>query len=201
MKILAFSDLHRAAPAARRLVEMSQDADLVIAAGDFTNHRIDLPGALDLIAGITAPILMVPGNNESEDELRAAAPSNATVLHGEANTFEGLNIFGLGYAVPVTPFKDWSCDLDEQTAANMLTACETADILISHSPPKGHVDVTSTGLSLGSTAVLEAIERIAPPLVLCGHIHDCWGQSSQVGPSKVVNLGPTGTWFDIEPSA
>jgi len=201
MKILAFSDLHRAALAARQLVTMSQDADLVIAAGDFTNHRKDLPGALDLISGITAPIIMVPGNNESEAELRAAAPRNATVLHGEATTFEGLTIFGLGYAVPVTPFKDWSCDIDEATAAKMLATCEATDILISHSPPKGYLDVTSTGMSLGSTAVIEAIERIAPPLVLCGHIHDCWGQSAMIGPSKVVNLGPTGTWFDIAPSA
>ena len=118
-----------------------------------------------------------------------------------ADTVSVIDFWCRGYAGPVAPCKEGSCDLDAQPAANMLTACETADILISHSPPKGHVDVTSTGLSLGSTAVLEAIERIAPPLVLCGHIHDCWGQSSQVGPSKVVNLGPTGTWFDIEPSA
>ncbi len=201
MRILAFSDLHRAAPAARRLVEMSQEADLVIAAGDFTNHRQDLGGALELIAGITAPIVMVPGNNESEAELRAAAPANATVLHGQETTIGGLKIFGLGYAVPVTPFKDWSCDLDETTAAAMLAACQSADILISHSPPKGIADVTSTGQSLGSTAVLEAIERIAPQLTVCGHIHDSWGQSAQVGETRIVNLGPAGAWFDLEPSA
>lgn len=201
MRILAFSDLHRAAAAARRLVEMSQDADLVIAAGDFTNHRQDLPGALDLIAGITTPIIMVPGNNESEAELRAAAPANATVLHGEATEVGGLRIFGLGYAVPVTPFKDWSCDLDETTAAAMLAKCEDADILISHSPPKGVVDVAGNGQSLGSTAVLEAIERIAPSLTVCGHIHDSWGQSAMVGSTQVVNLGPAGTWFDFAPSA
>ena len=35
----------------------------------------------------------------------------------------------------------------------------------------------------------------------CPNIHDCWGQSAMIGPSKVVNLGPTGTWFDIAPSA
>ncbi|MFY0618401.1 metallophosphoesterase family protein [Shimia sp.] len=200
MKILAFSDLHRAASAARRLVAASQEADLVIAAGDFTNHRQDLEGALGLIADIAAPIVMVPGNNESEAELRAAAPTNATVLHGEAYEFEGLRLFGLGYAVPVTPFKDWSCDLDEPTAAAMLAACGDTDILISHSPPKGVVDVTSAGVSLGSTAVLEAIQRIAPPLVVCGHIHDCWRKEAMVGNSRVVNLGPVGMWFDIDPS-
>ncbi|MDA5558303.1 metallophosphoesterase family protein [Shimia sp. MMG029] len=199
MKILAFSDLHRARVHAARLVEASKDADLVIAAGDFTNHRQDLAGALALISDISTPMVMVPGNNESEAELRAAAPANAVVLHGEAYEFEGLKLFGLGYAVPVTPFKDWSCDLDEAEAAAMLANCNAADILISHSPPKGVVDVASNGLSLGSTAVLDTIKRIAPPLVVCGHIHDCWGQSAMVGDSRVMNLGPTGTWLDVTP--
>ena len=198
MRILAFSDLHRGRVQAERLVAASRDADLVIAAGDFTNHRKDLEGALALISEISAPMVMVPGNNESEAELRAAAPANATVLHGEAAEINGLRVFGLGYAVPVTPFKDWSCDLEEDVAAKMLAQCGAVDVLISHSPPKGVVDVTSTGLSLGSTAVLETIKRVQPPLVVCGHIHDSWGQSAMVGQSRVVNLGPTGTWFDID---
>lgn len=201
MKILAFSDLHRAGVHAARLTEASKEADLVIAAGDFTNHRQDLEGALALISGITAPMVMVPGNNESEAELRAAAPENAVVLHGEAYEFEGLKLFGLGYAVPVTPFTDWSCDLQEAEAAAMLSACVQADILISHSPPKGVLDVASSGQSLGSTAVRETIERVAPPLVVCGHIHDCWGQTAMIGESRVMNLGPVGTWIDIAPNA
>nr|WP_247738703.1 metallophosphoesterase [Shimia sp. R9_2] len=199
VRILAFSDLHRSRVQADRLVEASQEADLVIAAGDFTNHRQDLEGALALIKGISVPMVMVPGNNESEAELRAAAPANAIVLHGEAYECEGLKLFGLGYAVPVTPFTDWSCDLDEATAAGMLAKCEAADILISHSPPKGVVDVASNGMSLGSTAVLDTIKRIAPPLVVCGHIHDCWGKSAMVGDTRVMNLGPTGTWLDVTP--
>ncbi|TCK99329.1 Icc-related predicted phosphoesterase [Shimia isoporae] len=199
MKVLAFSDLHRAAPAARRLVEMSRNADLVIAAGDFTNHRLDLEGAMALLDGLKGPVVMVPGNNESEDELRGAAPENAVVLHGETTEVAGLKLFGIGYAIPVTPFKDWSCDLTEAQGAELLSGCEDVDVLITHSPPKGVVDKTSQGVSLGSTAVLQAIERIQPPLVVCGHIHDCWGRSAMVGESHVANLGPAGTWFEVEP--
>ena len=199
MRVLAFSDLHRAAPAARRLVEMSQEADLVIAAGDFTNHRQDLAGAMALLEGLKAPVVMVPGNNESEDELCAAAPDGAVVLHGQSAEVAGLRLFGIGYAIPVTPFKDWSCDLTEAQGADLLSGCGEVDVLITHSPPKGVVDVTSQGVSLGSTAVLDTIKRVKPPLVVCAHIHDSWGQSAKVGGSHVVNLGPTGTWFDIEP--
>ncbi len=109
----------------------------------------------------------------------------------------GLRLFGLGYGVPVTPFGAWSCDLSEKDAAAMLATCEAADILITHSPPKGVADRTSGGHSVGSVAVRDAIERIGPQLALCGHIHDSWGQEGLIGRTRVVNLGPRGTWFEI----
>ncbi|SFL47829.1 metallophosphoesterase family protein [Shimia aestuarii] len=198
MKVLAFSDMHHSARAARALVEASRDADLVIGAGDFCNRRRDLADALELLSGISVPMVLVPGNNESEAELRAAAPKDAIVLHGQGCDVDGMRIFGLGYAVPVTPFTDWSCDLPEERARELLANCGEVDILISHSPPKEVVDRTSNGLSLGSVAVLETIERAQPGLVMCGHIHDCWGQSAMVGASRVVNLGPTANWFEFD---
>jgi len=196
MRILAFSDLHHARARAADLVAASADADLVIGAGDYCNMRHDLSGAMALLAGISAPLVLVPGNAESVDELRAAAP-RATVLHGDTHVVDGLRLFGMGYGVPPTPFGDWSCDLDEDTAAAMLSQCGAADLLICHAPPKGVVDVTSGGESVGSTAIRAAVERIQPKLMFCGHIHDCWGQEGQIGGTRVVNLGPTVNWFDL----
>ncbi|MBM2291880.1 metallophosphoesterase family protein [Sulfitobacter pseudonitzschiae] len=196
MRILAFSDLHHARARAADLVAASGDADLVIGAGDYCNMRHDLEGAMALLDGIAAPLVLVPGNAESVEELRAAAP-RATVLHGDAHDVGGLRLFGMGYGVPPTPFGQWSCDLDEDAAATMLAGCEGADLLICHSPPKGVVDVTSGGESVGSTAIRAAVERIQPKLMFCGHIHDCWGQEGQIGDTRVVNLGPTVNWFDL----
>ena len=197
MKILAFSDLHAARGRAAALVVAAQDADLVIAAGDFCNMRQGLDEALGLLDGITAPIIAVPGNAESADELRAAAPAHMTVLHGEAHEAGGLRFFGFGYGVPPTPFGDWSCDHTEAEAEAMLDRCDSADILVLHSPPKGLADVTGTGLSIGSTAIRDAIARIQPKLAVCGHVHDCWGERGKIGATEVVNLGPKGTWFEM----
>lgn len=197
MKVMAFSDLHHSRARAADLVEVSVAADLVIGAGDFCNGRRGLADAMALLADISCPMVLVPGNAESADELRGVAGKGVTVLHGEATQVDGLRLFGLGYAVPVTPFGDWSCDLTEDEAGQMLAQCETADILISHSPPKGVVDRSSSGRSIGSTAVLAAIERIQPKLVFCGHVHDSWGQSALVGESHVHNLGPTPNWFEV----
>ncbi|MEO3417024.1 metallophosphoesterase family protein [Roseovarius sp. CAU 1744] len=195
MRILAFSDLHHSRRRAEALVEAAREADLVIGAGDFCNMRQSLPEAMNLLSGIDAPMVVVPGNAESSDELQDAAHEGTTVLHGSSAEIGGLRLFGLGYGVPVTPFGAWSCDLTEAHAAEMLARCETADILILHSPPKGVADLTSGGISVGSTALREAIERIQPKIALCGHIHESWGQAGQIGRTRVVNLGPTPNWF------
>lgn len=199
MKILAFSDLHLSAPHSARLVAESGAADLVIGAGDFCNMRQGLDRAMAMLEGIAAPFVMVPGNGESAEELRAAAPASAHVLHGEGVTVAGLRIFGLGYGVPVTPFGAWSCDLSEAEAEAMLAPCAGADLLVTHSPPKCVADVTSGGLSVGSIAIRDAILRLQPQLAVCGHIHDSWGQEGLIGATRVVNLGPGPNWFEVAP--
>ncbi len=199
MKVLAFSDLHLSRGRAAALVEASREADLVIGAGDFCNQREGLPEAMALIQGLAAPCVVVPGNCESAGELRAAAHDGMIVLHGEAAEVGGLRVFGLGYGVPETPFGAWSCDLSEAQAEEMLSGCEGADIMVFHSPPKGIGDVTSTGISVGSVAIRDAIARVEPQLAVCGHIHDAWGERGRIGTTEVVNLGPTVNWFDIEP--
>lgn len=199
MKILAFSDLHMARARAAAIVAASADADLVIGAGDFCNMRQGLAEATGFLSGIAAPVVAVPGNAESVAELTAVAPGNWTVLHGAGCEVAGIRLFGLGYAVPETPFGDWSCDLSEARAEEMLAACAEADILVLHSPPKGVADATSQGVSVGSRAILDAITRVQPQLAVCGHIHDSWGQTGTVGATRVVNLGPTLNWFEVSP--
>ncbi|MEO0911366.1 MAG: metallophosphoesterase [Pseudomonadota bacterium] len=197
MRILAFSDLHHARARAEALVAASHDADLVIGAGDFCNMREGLAGVMSLLADIARPFVMVPGNAESFEELEEAAHEGMQVLHGTGCAVAGLSLFGLGYGVPVTPFGDWSCDLTEEMAAGMLARCDTADVLITHSPPKGVADRTSAGQSVGSRAVYEAIERIQPGLAFCGHIHDSWGVEGRIGATRVVNLGPGVQFFEM----
>lgn len=194
-RILAFSDVHLERSRIRTLVEAARDADLVIGAGDFCNLRVGLGEAMDLLWALEDKAVYVPGNAESAAELRAA--TEATVLHGDVHETHGLTLFGIGYAIPETPFGSWSCDLSEEDAEAMLDAMTTADILISHAPPKGAVDISSFGLSLGSTALRAAIERVQPRLCLCGHIHYSWGKTAMIGTTEVHNLGPTPNWFEL----
>ncbi|MBV7407629.1 metallophosphoesterase [Maritimibacter sp. DP1N21-5] len=197
MKILAFSDMHQARSRAADIVAASAGADLVIGAGDFGNQRRGVAEAMEMLSGIKAPFVMVPGNNESLAELNAAAPSGAHVLHGTSVEIDGVTFFGIGGGIPPLPGCDWSWDFTEGEAEALLSGATTADVIISHSPPRGIADVV-TGLGpVGYLALRETVERVQPKLVVCGHIHDCWGQEGLIGASQVRNLGPTVNWFEV----
>lgn len=200
MRILAFSDLHRDLDQAANLVDMAKEADVVVGAGDFASVHEGLEEAIGALSGIEAPSVLVPGNNETRDALAAAVAASwpsARVLHGEATEINGQVFFGLGAGVPVTPW-EWSFDLDEQEATAALESLPDEAVLVVHSPPKGHCDATSGGHHLGSTAILSGIERARPKLAVCGHIHEAWGETSTVGPTEVVNLGPSGRYFEVD---
>jgi uncharacterized protein len=190
MRLLAFSDIHRDLGQAQRLADRAGDCDVVVAAGDFASVHRGLEELIDVLAAIETPTVLVPGNNETDEALRAACSewSAARVLHGERAEIDGVPFFGLGGGVPVTPW-DWSFDLTEEEAAERLTACPEGGVLVVHSPPKGYVD---GGRHLGSAAIQRTIEEKQPRLVVCGHIHEAAGEEAQVGASHVLNAGPEG---------
>ena len=199
MKLLLFSDLHADAAAASRLVELSRDVDLMVGAGDFGNRRREVSVCIEVLRQAPIPSVVVPGNNESCEELVRACKAwpSATVLHGEGQQVCGLPFFGLGGGVPITPFGEWSYDFSETDAARLLENCPNGAVLVSHSPPRGAVDIGASGRSLGSTAVRAVILRTRPRLVVCGHIHASGGQSGMVDTTTVVNAGPSGMIWTI----
>lgn len=198
MRLLAFSDLHRDLGQAAELVAMSGEADVVIGAGDFASVHEGLDETIAALAAIETPTVLVPGNNETETALRSATAgwAAATVLHGGGATVAGAEFYGLGAGVPVTPW-EWSFDLSEAAAEEMLAGCPEGAIFVLHSPPHGHCDEGGGGSHFGSGALLRAIERKRPRLAVCGHIHESWGCESTVGETPVRNLGPKGTWIEL----
>lgn len=199
MKLLLFSDLHRNMAAAKNLVAMSRDADVVVGAGDFATMREGIQEIIQALSAIERPAILVPGNSESYEELAAACEvwPAATVLHGSGARVAGIEFWGVGGAIPITPFGSWSYDFSEDDGRRLLADCPPGSILVSHSPPKGTLDRSSRGQSLGSLAVAEAVERCQPLLVVCGHIHDSSGRCELIGNTPVVNAGPNGILREV----
>ena len=199
MKLLIFSDLHCHVQLAQSIVSRSEDADVIIGAGDFAQLRRGIEQTIDVLSSIARPTILVPGNSESFEELKQACHgwSAAHVLHGTGVCIDGVDFYGLGAAVPETPFGSWSYDLSEQEARELLANCPVGGVLVSHSPPKGVVDIASSGQSLGSVAVRETILARSPQLVVCGHIHESWEKTESLQATTVMNAGPRGRLVDL----
>jgi uncharacterized protein len=195
VRLLAFSDVHRDDRRARKLADMAAEADVVVAAGDFADLHIGLDKLIDMLVVIESPTILVPGNNETEEALREACQGwkAATVLHGEGTTIEGVDFYGLGGGIPTTPW-DWSFDLTEDEAEAKLAAAPHGGVLVLHSPPKGHLDGPR---ELGSEAILRAIEEKQPAVTICGHVHEDAGKEDRIGPTRLYNAGPEGTFIDV----
>ena len=77
---IRWRDLHLNAGKAEALLAAAEGADLVIGAGDFDNCRGGVDAYMARLAPLADRMIVVPGNNESLDELQAA--TEAMVLHG-----------------------------------------------------------------------------------------------------------------------
>jgi len=199
MRLLLCSDLHADRAATERIVTLSADVDVLIIAGDLGNGRRQLDVCVPILSRIPIPTVLVAGNNESPEELRIACQhwSSAVILHGTSTEINGVPFFGLGGAVPETPFGSWSYDLSEINAMVLLADCPADAVLVTHSPPKGVVDRNSRGDSLGSEAIHAAILRTRPRLLVCGHIHASSGLCERIDEIPVINAGPLGMIWEL----
>ena len=199
MKLLLFSDVHCSVRHCQALVAAAEEVDLVVGAGDLGNVRSGLERTVAVLRRIQRPTVLVPGNNESYDELVEACldwPS-ALVLHGSGTELLGRKFYGVGGGIPVTPFGNWSYDFDEAEAERLLADCPPQAVLVTHSPPAGVVDVSSSGQSLGSQAIRRAVLERKPALCVCGHIHGSGGRRDWLGETPVVNAGPDGVVWTL----
>lgn len=199
MKLLLFSDLHVNHRLGQQLVARSATVDVVVGAGDFASVRQGLASTMAILKSIDKPVVLVPGNNETLEELVDACRGwpSAHVLHGNGTEILGQQFFGIGGGIPVTPFGAWSYDFTEGEAVALLQDCPPGCVLVSHSPPKGVVDVSSSGVSLGSQSVRDAIVDKQPKLVVCGHIHASIGKTALIGDTTVINAGPEGMVWEL----
>ena len=90
---------------------------MVIGAGDFASVHEGLEETIEALRAIEAPD---PARARQQRDRAGAARGRgrwpaATVLHGEGAELDGVEFFGLGAGVPVTPW-DWSFDLTEEEA-------------------------------------------------------------------------------------
>jgi Icc-related predicted phosphoesterase len=71
--------------------------------------------------------------------------------------------------------------------------------LVCHGPPRGygdHSDQSDGQPHVGSTALTEAVERIQPRLMVCGHIHSDYGRY-RLGVTEVINAALVNNDYEL----
>lgn len=121
-----------------------------------------------------------------------------TVLDGEITTIGG-KVFGfVGGGLPSpyrTPFEVpdevYAAKVDAVFAAG-ADAGTPIDVFCAHIPPalpELTYDVLARRFERGSEAILAAVQKHQPPLVLFGHVHNPLASRVRIGRSECVNVG------------
>lgn len=196
-RFIAFTDIHGAYSQVEKVLTGESRFDAIILGGDLTTvgTPAEAEGALRLFRQHGAPVLAVAGNMDPV-ELEDVFQRNNESINGKGVIIRDIGIFGVSaapYSPLQTPYEvseEDIYDLAEQGWNHIKTA--PRKIFVPHAPPFGtRLDVVHSGKHVGSTAVRRFIEKYAPDLVLCGHIHEARGEDV-IGRTKVVNCGPAG---------
>jgi Icc-related predicted phosphoesterase len=169
------------------------DGDVLVHAGDFTSSG--RPREVEEFAKFLRRLphthkIVIAGNHDflferEPERAEAMLVDSATYLRDSETTAAGLRFWGS----PWQPwFHDWAFNLPRGAALAEKWALVPAgiDVLVTHGPPHGVLDVVARGGLVGCEALREALPRIAPKLHLFGHIHEAYGVA-RVGDTWCVN--------------
>jgi len=111
------------------------------------------------------------------DEIKKTL-TNCTYLEDSSVEICGLKIYG----TPHQPeYGGWAFNLvrGQQCLNKWNLIPEDVDVLVTHSPPLGFGDLTSTGVRAGCVELLHSVQRrIKPKYHVYGHIHEGYGVRS-----------------------
>jgi Icc-related predicted phosphoesterase len=199
MKILAFTDIHGSYKKVEEIIKL-EHAGVVLIGGDLTNVGTikEAEIAINLFQSASKNLFAITGNMDlpKHDDLFSQMGIS---LNGKGVIINDVGYFGTS-ASPFSPLHTPN-EISEETILKMLKQGyqeikETKiKIMVSHAPPYGSkVDITHSGIHVGSTAVREFIEDEQPDAVICGHIHEARGQDV-LGKTKIVNCGQAGKGY------
>jgi TPP-dependent pyruvate/acetoin dehydrogenase alpha subunit len=147
-------------------------------------------------------------------ELQLAKASQQGLVHGACHTYVGQEAVAAGVCahlrqddVVFSTHRGHGHALAKGVSPERIIA-ELYGRKIGCSSGRGgsmHLFATEVGL-MGTSgivgpsllqAVLNAVQKCQPILVVCGHIHDSSGRSETIGSTPVINAGPKGVMWDV----
>lgn len=195
MDLLCISDLHGRLDVLDAIREPAEDVDILVLSGDITNFgkRKTAEAVVDRFLKLNDNFLAVPGNCDTL-EVNDVLEEMGVNLHGKGLLRQGIAFFGAGGST-ITPFSTPQEYREERLKDILIKGYEKIKahpikVMVCHTPPWGtKVDLTRSGLHVGSKMVRSFLEENTVSLVLCGHIHEAKGEDV-LGDARIVNPGP-----------
>jgi Icc-related predicted phosphoesterase len=133
--------------------------------------------------------LFIPGNHELSLDINHRKYSNYAinylynmdVLINNTTEIDGLRIYTCSFG---SRMPRWAFTNEEESVKKRYYDMipEGIDILVTHFPPFGILD----GKNWGCKSLLDAIDRIQPKYLFCGHVHSDY-DSQKYGKTTIIN--------------
>ena len=196
MKILAFSDVHGDLKAIDGLVAKAKknDVDLLICAGDLTNFGMELGKIVGKLKKCGKKLLIVHGNHETGNEIRAVESEEVIALHDRIYLLDGYVFYGYGDGG--FSLVDERMERAVDRIAGRMNGRKA--VVVTHAPPYGtKVDKLPWAGHCGCKSVTLAAKRLKATLLICGHLHENAGVKDYIGKTVVINAGKNGVILEI----
>lgn len=228
MKLVAFTDHHGSVEATANVVRLAEGekADLIVCAGDFSEFGHHWEKSWMILAKSWVPLFFIGGNHEDKHVTRQAevihpkakwigwwaTPKVETFIVWEEH--EKVQFAGIDGAHDLDPHYGDDTDLFPTYEKILRDALDPALplVIVTHYPPSGTkcsgsqyddsgailVPVAENLYAVGSPLVRKIIETFNPVLVLTGHFHNRFGNEDRIGPTRILNPGPTGKLIEVQ---
>ena len=156
--------------------------DLLIHCGDFCSFQMaDLQTLDDADAWFAespaANVICIGGNHDFPLQSREFRFAHAQLLEDSLIEVFGLVIYGSPWCPDLSNFAYYATH--DQLVERWKQIPSEIDILITHTPPFGVLDVPTSGkVNLGCPHLRDELKRIRPKLHVFGHVHASHGTST-----------------------
>lgn len=158
--------------------------DIIIHAGDFCNfgNEEHLKDFLNWYVEIDFKYKILIGGNhdyfaaEEPDRFDALVSDDIVYLNDSGIKINGLKLWG-SPVVPDLVGMAFGKTRGEQMNESWNLIPNNIDVLITHTPPYGILDKSSSGKSLGCKNLLKKLYLLEPKVHIFGHIHASYGKT------------------------
>ena len=119
---------------------------------------------------------------------------NATFLNDAGLTLDGVKFYGAPWVPDLAHHAFYADDAALKVAWSKIP--NDVDVLLTHTPPAGMLDVSSRGLTLGCPHLRKRLGALRPTVHCFGHVHASAGQRKHRGVTY-INATSVDSSFEI----